>query len=94
MPLPFILGGIALAVIGGIAFLTIREFFNKLRELKAELERERRKRIAARVVSILQKGDYSEVDVGLTADGQGIGTVSYKVDKDEARRELREGMTL
>ncbi|CCB80109.1 hypothetical protein HBZC1_11230 [Helicobacter bizzozeronii CIII-1] len=74
--------------------MTIREFLNKIAELKAELEREKRRALAARIEKIRQRGDYAEVDVGLYADGREIGEKTYKVDKDDARRELREGMVL
>ncbi|WP_041602826.1 hypothetical protein [Helicobacter bizzozeronii] len=94
MPLPFILGGLAIAAIVGVAIMTIREFLNKIAELKAELEREKRRALAARIEKIRQRGDYAEVDVGLYADGREIGEKTYKVDKDDARRELREGMVL
>ncbi|WP_120944660.1 MULTISPECIES: hypothetical protein [Helicobacter] len=94
MPLPWIIGGIALAVIGGIAILSISQFLSKIRELKEELAREQRRQMAAKVKAMWNAGDYAEVDVGLYADGREIGEKTYKVDKDDARRELREGMVL
>ncbi|BCZ19956.1 hypothetical protein NHP190012_15980 [Helicobacter sp. NHP19-012] len=94
MPLPWIIGGIALAVIGGIAILSISQFLSKIRELKEKLERERRRRFAAKIKAMYDAGDHAEVHVGLLDGGREIDTETYKVDKEDAIRELREGMTL
>ncbi len=119
MPLPLIIGGVVLgAIIGAVVILSLKEFFEKVKKRKEELERiaeEERKKTSAQIKNALKKKlfgvanvgltgakvddlslkkDCCEVDVGLYANGRKIGSETYKVDKDEAKRELRKGMTL
>ncbi|WP_104725827.1 hypothetical protein [Helicobacter felis] len=48
----------------------------------------------AKVDDMSSKKDHMEVNVGLYANGRKIDSETYKVDKDDARKELRKGMTL
>ncbi len=89
MPLPFIIGGIVLgAIIGAVVILSLKEFFEEIKK------RKEKKKAEAKINDLYPKGDYMEVDVGLYANGRKVDSETYQVDKDDARKELRKGMTL
>ncbi|WP_104686799.1 hypothetical protein [Helicobacter felis] len=90
MPLPFILGGLAIAAIAGAVIIGIMEFYNRVKEKKRKL-----KVFAAKVQAMYDMGDYVEVEVGLLdRHGDEIDSMELKVKEEEAYNNLREGMTL
>ncbi|GMB92601.1 hypothetical protein NHP200010_03120 [Helicobacter bizzozeronii] len=90
MPLPFILGGLAIAAIAGAVIIGIMEFYDRVKRKKRQM-----RAVAARIKAMYDMGDYVEVDVGLeNSYGEEIDSMELKVKEEEAYSNLREGMTL
>ncbi|WP_104708367.1 hypothetical protein [Helicobacter ailurogastricus] len=89
MPLPWILGGIALAVIGGIAIMSLMEFYSHVEKKKRECNA-----MGFLVTRNLRSGNYNKVEgVLYNRDNRKVGTVEAKVDKEDAKQ-IREGMVI
>ncbi len=88
MPLPLIIGGLALAAVAGVVIISIREFFNRVEQAKKN-----KRATGAKIKSLKERGEYVESDVGLLRDGHEIASETYQINKEEAKQ-LREGMTL
>ncbi|WP_104641312.1 hypothetical protein [Helicobacter bizzozeronii] len=88
MPLPLIIGGLALAAVAGVVIISIREFFNRVEQAKKN-----KRATGAKIKSLKESGNYTEVDLGLLRDRDEIASETYQINKEEAKQ-LREGMTL
>lgn len=88
MPLPWILGGIALAVIGGVAIMGLMEYLDNIKKLKAE-----KGATEAKITDKIDRGEFNVVKTGLFDEGRKIGDVECKVKSEDARQ-LRVGQTI
>ncbi|WP_104708644.1 hypothetical protein [Helicobacter felis] len=89
MPLPWIIGGIALAVIGGIAIMKLMEFYDYVEEEKDKCDA-----VGALITENLRSGNCSKVKgVLFNSNNRKVGTIEAKVDKEDAKQ-IRKGMVI
>ncbi|WP_104682250.1 hypothetical protein [Helicobacter felis] len=89
MALPWIIGGIALAVIGGMAIMSLMEFYEHV-----EKEKQKHDAVGLFVTKNLRSGNFNKVKgVLINSNNREVGTMEAKVDKEDAKQ-IREGMII